>query len=35
MRAREMVKKILAGDEKPYIPEEVDQAIREKFDILL
>ena len=27
--------KILACDEKPYIPEEIDQAIRDKFDILL
>ena len=34
-RAREIAKKILTRDEKPYIPEEVDRAIREKYDILL
>jgi len=34
-RAREIAKKILAHDEKSYIPEEVDQAIRKKYDILL
>ncbi len=34
-RARELVKKILAKDEKSYIPERLDQAIRKKFEILL
>lgn len=34
-RAREMVKRILAGEEKPYISEAVDKAIRERFNILL
>jgi trimethylamine--corrinoid protein Co-methyltransferase len=34
-RAREIAKKLLETDEKSYISEEVDQAIREKFDILL
>ena len=34
-RAREIAKKILARDEKSYIPEEKDQAIRKKYDILL
>jgi trimethylamine:corrinoid methyltransferase-like protein len=32
-RAKEIAKKILARDEKSYIPEEVDQAIRKKYDI--
>ena len=34
-RAGEIAKKILARDEKPYISEDVDQAIRKKYDILL
>ncbi|UCF82184.1 MAG: trimethylamine methyltransferase family protein [Desulfobacteraceae bacterium] len=34
-RARAIVKKILAQEEKSYISEEVDQAIHKKFDILL
>jgi trimethylamine--corrinoid protein Co-methyltransferase len=34
-KAKEIAKKILARDEKSYIPEEVDQAIRKKYDILL
>jgi len=34
-RGREIAKKILSEDEKSYISEEVDQAIRRKFDILL
>jgi trimethylamine--corrinoid protein Co-methyltransferase len=34
-RARDRVKKLLATDETSYISEEVDQAIRKKFDILL
>jgi trimethylamine--corrinoid protein Co-methyltransferase len=34
-RAREIAKNILAGAEKSYIPAEVEQAIREKYEILL
>jgi len=34
-RGREIARKILAGEEKSYIPPEIDQAIREKFNILL
>ena len=34
-RARDRAKKLLATDEKSYIPEEIDQTIRKKFDILL
>lgn len=34
-RARTIVKKILAAEEKSYIPEDIDREIREKFDILL
>lgn len=34
-RGREIAKKILSEDEKSYISEEVDQAIRGKYDILL
>ena len=34
-RAREMAKKILSKEETPYIPDDVDRAIREKYDILL
>jgi len=34
-RARGIAKKILARSEKPYIPAEVEQAIREKYEILL
>ena len=34
-KAKEIAKKILARDEKSYIPEKVDQAIRKKYDILL
>lgn len=34
-RARDIVKKILAGDERAYIDPKVDQAIRKKYDILL
>lgn len=34
-RAREMVLKILDRDEKPYIPEETDRIIRQKFEIFI
>jgi trimethylamine---corrinoid protein Co-methyltransferase len=34
-RAREMARKMLASPEAPYIPADIDQAIREKFNILL
>ena len=34
-RARRKVREILAQTEKSYIPETVDRALREKFDILL
>jgi trimethylamine--corrinoid protein Co-methyltransferase len=34
-RAHEIAKNILAGEEKSYISAEVEQAIREKFEILL
>ena len=34
-RARGIARKILAAQETPYIPETIDQAIREKFHILL
>lgn len=34
-KAKEIAKKILARDEKSYIPEKMDQAIRKKYDILL
>jgi len=34
-RAREIVKKILAREEKSHIPPEVEKAIREKYEILL
>ncbi|MBC8460956.1 MAG: trimethylamine methyltransferase family protein [Deltaproteobacteria bacterium] len=34
-RAREIAKKLLDTDEKSYISEKIEQAIREKFDILL
>ena len=34
-RAREIVKRILAEEEKPYIPEDLDKTIRERFKILL
>ncbi len=34
-RARQMVKKILADPETPYIPNDVDRVIRDRFEILL
>lgn len=34
-RAREIARKILAAEETPYIPDDVDTAIRQKFNILL
>jgi trimethylamine--corrinoid protein Co-methyltransferase len=34
-RAREFVRTLLAKEAKSYISKEIDQAIREKFDILL
>jgi trimethylamine--corrinoid protein Co-methyltransferase len=34
-RAREMARKILAQEEKPYLSPKVEQAIRKKYDILL
>ena len=34
-RARDIVRKILAGEERSYIDPEVDDAIRKKYDILL
>ena len=34
-RAKEIVRKILAAEEKSYIPADIDHALREKFDILL
>jgi len=34
-RALEMAKKLLAGPKPSYIPDEIDRAIREKFNILL
>jgi trimethylamine--corrinoid protein Co-methyltransferase len=34
-RAREIARKILAGEEKSYIPADVENTIREKYDILL
>ena len=34
-RAREIARKILAKEEKPHIPADVEQAMREKFEILL
>jgi trimethylamine--corrinoid protein Co-methyltransferase len=34
-RARELVRTLLAKEAKSYISKEIDQAIREKFDILL
>lgn len=34
-RAREMARKILEAPEAPHIPDDADQAIREKFEILL
>ncbi len=34
-RAREIAKKILAREEKAYIPADVEKAIREKYEILL
>jgi trimethylamine--corrinoid protein Co-methyltransferase len=34
-RAREIVRKLLAKEDKFYISRKIDQAIREKFDILL
>jgi trimethylamine--corrinoid protein Co-methyltransferase len=34
-RARAIVRTILAQEEKPYIPKDIDHAIRERFDILL
>ena len=34
-RAREIAKKILAQEEKFYIPVDVEKAIREKYEILL
>jgi trimethylamine--corrinoid protein Co-methyltransferase len=34
-RAREIARKILAEEERPYLAPEVEQAIRKKFDIRL
>jgi trimethylamine--corrinoid protein Co-methyltransferase len=34
-RAREIARKILAGEEKSYIPADVENTIREKYEILL
>jgi len=34
-RAREIAKKIIAGEEKSYIPADVEKTIREKYNILL
>jgi trimethylamine--corrinoid protein Co-methyltransferase len=34
-RARQIARKILASSETPYIPAEIDRALREKFTILL
>jgi len=34
-RARAISRSILVQEEKPYIPEDIDHAIRERFDILL
>lgn len=34
-RAREIARKILASPETPYIPSEIDQAIRKRFAVLL
>lgn len=35
LRAREMAKKMLGNDVKPYIPDALDKVIREKYEILL
>jgi len=35
MRARVIARRILSADETPYIPEDMDRAIRERFSILL
>jgi trimethylamine:corrinoid methyltransferase-like protein len=34
-RARQIAREILAAQEKPYISPNIDQKIRDKFDILL
>jgi trimethylamine--corrinoid protein Co-methyltransferase len=34
-RAREMVREMLSKEENPYIPEDLDRLIREKYEILL
>jgi trimethylamine--corrinoid protein Co-methyltransferase len=34
-RAKAIARKILAAEEKPYIPSDIDQILREKFNILL
>ena len=34
-RAREIARKILAANETPYIPADIDRLMREKFNILL